>query len=526
MSRFRVLWHLLRADFLERVRRYSFLLTLAFAVWIGWTVAAGHMRLWIGDARGIYNSAWIGTTMALVMNTFLTLAGFYIVKNAVDRDRRTGVGQILATTPMTRPLYVLGKAMSNLAVLSAMVVVLMGAAVAAQLLAGEETRVNPGALLSPFILLVLPAMALVAAIAVLFEALPWLRGGFGNIVWFFVWTASMPGAILANGAPDPVGIGVVYRALQQAAAAALGPADRGISLGVIIRDKPPQIFRWEGLEWNAELVLGRLLWVAVALGISLLAALFFDRFDPARGRVREPRRKQIAPANGGTEDTRLPLPPDVPAVSLTPVPRAGRSRFRFGSILLAELRLALKGQRWWWYAGAAGLFIATLAAPLPQVRQIVLPLAWIWPILIWSALGTREARHDTAGLVFSAAHPLGRQLPATWLAGVLLALATGSGVAIRLLAAGEMAGLGGWLVGALFIPTFALALGVWSGTSKLFEALYLLLWYIGPMNRTPQMDYLGATDQGLATGMPVVFLGITALLGAAAVAGRRWQMGR
>ena len=31
MNQARVLYHMVRADFLERVRRYSFLLTLAFA---------------------------------------------------------------------------------------------------------------------------------------------------------------------------------------------------------------------------------------------------------------------------------------------------------------------------------------------------------------------------------------------------------------------------------------------------------------------------------------------------------------
>ena len=39
---------------------------------------------------------------------------------------------------------------------------------------------------------------------------------------------------------------------------------------------------------------------------------------------------------------------------------AGRRRFRFPAVLLAELKLALKGQRWWWYLCAAGLFIAAL----------------------------------------------------------------------------------------------------------------------------------------------------------------------
>jgi hypothetical protein len=28
-------------------------------------------------------------------------------------------------------------------------------------------------------------MAVVGAVAILFEAIPWLRGGFGNVVYFF-----------------------------------------------------------------------------------------------------------------------------------------------------------------------------------------------------------------------------------------------------------------------------------------------------------------------------------------------------
>src|SRR6185295_12281781 len=112
MSMVRVLWHLLRADFLERVRRYSFLVTLAATVWLGWLVGTGKLGIWIGEARGVFNSAWIGTTMAMVINTFLSLAAFYVVKGSVDRDRQTGVGQILATTPITKPLYCLGKAAS------------------------------------------------------------------------------------------------------------------------------------------------------------------------------------------------------------------------------------------------------------------------------------------------------------------------------------------------------------------------------------------------------------------------------
>lgn len=516
----RMVWHLLRADFLERVRRYSFLVTLVATVWLGYLVGTGKLGVWIGDARGAVNSAWIATVMALVINSFLSLAGFYIVKNAVDRDRQTGVGQILATTRLSKPLYTLGKALSNLAVLGAMLAVLFVAAIVIQLVAGEDRRIDLLEIALPFLLLALPMMALVAALAVLFETVPGLRGGFGNVVWFFAWT-SLIGSGELVGQLDPIGLGVVKRSLESTAEAAFGVAKRGLTLGGIAHTEPIQVMRWEGIDWTPDFLFTRLVWVLLAAGVALAAALFFDRFDPARGGLRKTKKRPAGANIGGGEEAPALAP--LPAVHLTPLPEASR-RFRFTGVLRAELRLLLKGRRWWWWAGAAGFLIATLTAPLDSVQRVVLPLAWMWPMLLWSSLGNREIRWDTTGLLFSVARPLGRQLPATWLAGVALAMLTGSGAAIRFLAAGQWDSLGAWAVGALFIPTFALALGLWSGSSKLFEVLYLVLWYIGPMNQVPAMDYTGATPAGLEQGMPLVFLGVTVLLLGAAVAGRRRQL--
>lgn len=514
----RVLWHMMRADFLERLRRYSFLVTLAATVWLGYLVGTGKLGLWIGDARGVFNSAWIGTTMALVINAFLGLFGFYVVKGSVDRDRRTGVGQILATTPLSKPLYTLGKAASNFAVLASMVGVLAASSVVIQFTAAEDPHVHLGSLLLPFVILSLPVMALVAAVSVLFETTPGLRGGLGNVAWFFLWVGGMSAGIGRAGSQDLLGLGPVYGNLIHAFTARYGAAPHGFLLGGIDHAGPVKTFLWNGVDWTAAALLGRLLWTLAALGFALLAALFFDRFDPSRGGLR---RRAAADANGVLLEMKPPARQE--PVTLTPVP-AGRKRFRFPAVLLAELKLALKGQRWWWYAGAAGLFIATLAAPIQPVKEIVLPLTWIWPILLWSPLGTRESRFDTAGLLFSSARPLLRQLPATWLAGVLLALATGSGAALHFLVKGDLTAAGAWLVGALFIPTLALALGVWSGTGKLFEIIYLTIWYIGPMSHVPTLDYLGATKTGPAEGMPLIYLGLTALLAVAAVAGRRRQL--
>ena len=165
MNSARVLYHMVRADFLERIRRYSFLLTLAGALWVAYGVATEEVWIVVGNGyRGVYNSAWIGMLMAICCSTFLSLAGFYIVKNSVQRDTDTRVGQILAATPMRKDFYTIAKTLSNFAVLACMVGILMVAAVAMQLLRGETHSFSLWKLWAPFIFLALPTMLLAAHI--------------------------------------------------------------------------------------------------------------------------------------------------------------------------------------------------------------------------------------------------------------------------------------------------------------------------------------------------------------------------
>ena len=192
MNQARVIYHLARADFLERVRRYSFLIMLGAVVFLGYQTGIGNVALELGQYRGEYNSAWVGAMMSLIATFFLGWFGFYLVKGSVSRDRETGVGQIMATTPLTRPLYTLGKWLSNFTLLMTMVLVLALAGIAIQLLQGENLQIDLASFLSPFLFVVVPVMALVAAVAVLFETISFLSGGFGNILYFFAFVMIFP----------------------------------------------------------------------------------------------------------------------------------------------------------------------------------------------------------------------------------------------------------------------------------------------------------------------------------------------
>ena len=488
-----MLYQMVRADFLERVRRYSFLLTLAGALYLGYSVATEKVWVVVGSGyRGVYNSAWIGALMALCCSTFLSLAGFYAVKNSVQRDTDTRVGQILAATPMRKSFYALAKAISNFAVLASMVVVLMLAAVLMQLLHAEVGQISIWKLWSPFLLITLPAMAITAALTVLFETVPFLSGGLGNVIYFFAWTFALA-LTVEGGTFEPTGIQLLFRSTQ-GALLAIDPNNKpGFSL-TIGGARAVRTFLWSGFDWTAPIVLGRFAWIGIAVGIALVASLFFHRFDPAHEFWKKKRRPEAVPAlaNGEIADPGRVLPSVQPAhlTRLAPTP----SKNRFVQLVVSELRLMLKGQRWWWYAGASGILIGSLVSPTADAREGWLVAAWIWPILLWSPMGAREARFGTQALIFSSERARQRQLPAVWTAGVVITLATGAGAGIRLLLSGDAHGFTAWLAGALFIPSLALVLGVWSGGSKAFEAIYTIWWYIGPLHHTPGWDFAGTTS--------------------------------
>jgi hypothetical protein len=147
---------------------------------------------------------------------------------------------------------------------------------------------------------------------------------------------------------------------------------------------------------------------------------------------------------------------------------------------------------------------------LETMRRWLLPLAWLWPLLLWSEMGVREGRYRVDQLLFSAPAPLWRQLPAAWTAGALLALVLGSGAFVRFLADPGL--LPGFVAGMLFIPSLALFLGVAGGTERPLQIILLIFWYLGPLNGLAFFDITGATDATLAQGVSWLYIVLSPLL--------------
>ncbi|MFF5075990.1 hypothetical protein ACFY36_02985 [Actinoplanes sp. NPDC000266] len=499
------------ADFRERVRRPAYAVVLLAAVGLGYLAVPATGDHWTivnaGAYRGVYDSAYVGTVTALAGALWLSAGGFFVIRTAIARDRQTGVGELLAATPMRTGDYLLGKFLSNLLVLGSMSAALAVAALVMQLARGESRSVDIADLLTPFALFTLPVLAVSAAAAVVFETTPVLRGGLGNIIWLFVSLVALIAGQSANAPLGGLGVNAFAESLRDGLAAQ-GFKVTDLALGLMYMDVPPHPVPWPGVDFSSAFAAQRLLLMALAAAAALLPVFWFDRFDREGASARRGK-----PATAEAIDEAAPVLTFQPTYPERPdhgrkhqaahpervhrgrrashevAGRRPRGGWGFGRMVIGEVRILVGGVSRWWWLGAAALVVAGLA--LPAGASGLLAAAWIWPVLVWSRLGCQAREQGAEALLGACPGPVLRVL-AQWLSGVALTAAVGIGPGLVMAVEGRLAD---WLAGAVFVPALALALGVIGRTQRFFQAVYPLLWYL-VVNDVAGLDYMGVLPGG------------------------------
>lgn len=484
------------ADAAERMRRFSFVVTIAAALYAGYLyvpdIHAGYATVAMNGHRGAYSSAYLAAAISILTSAFLGLIGFYLVRGALERDRTLDVDGVVCASPVRRTTFVFGKFASNLATLCAIAGVSFLAAMCMQELRGEDRHFDIVAYLLPFAFISIPALAMVSALAIAFDAIKPLRGALGAILYVFIWSAclSVPMTTTqgARVSPfDPLGMTVITANLRTAAIAAF-PAERRkndatIGVEALPKGKLTTTYPFAGIRWTAPVLAQRATWLGIALLLVLGSSALFDRY----------RRETTGSRRTGA---RFDIAHVVPNIK----------PFR---LLRAEFALLVNGASIWWLAGALGLAIALCFAPIAVVTRFILPVALIWPLERFSALGARERRWNVADILSATRSFAGRTLLAQWSAATLLGSLFCAGYLVRLAATGHPIEAVACIAVVAATAGAALAFGTLTGASRLFEAVYLIVWYLGPINGLPALDFSGS----IATA-PVALTSICLVLSA------------
>jgi hypothetical protein len=488
------MFKIIKADYLQRTRSYAFLITLAITAFMAYSFVppldASYKTLNASGYKGAYNSAWVGYVTAIMTTVMLSFYGFLLVNSGIKKDIETEVGLIIATSPISNFRYLLCKQLSNFLVLITIAGCIFVISILMFFLRNTGYPFIFSNFLFPYVLFALPALFIVASLAVVAEVFLPRKGILQYIIYFFLCGAMM--AFITkqeDNSPikflDPFGLSMMTNSIRNQINVEFHDHIKQVGFGFIhTKEKSFKIFEWNGLEWKNIFLVSRLFWITFGIALVYGASFFFHRFDfkvPAGKKKknlmnRQDSREPVIPSLG--INWKL-LPPIVVDYSILPF------------IKTEFLLLVRKGNKWLWLINAA-LWLSLFFAPLTFAHIYLLPVLLFLQVSRWSDLATKEKTHRLHFFSYASYKPLLRMLPAQILAGIILALALALPLILRYGIALNGYAIINIINGAVLIVLLAVCLGIISGGKKLFEILFFLLTYT-VLNKMPFADYLGST---------------------------------
>jgi len=495
---------LIKSNLIKQTRRYQFFIIIGVSIFLGFLcvpgASAGYEIFYLGGVRGIYNSAWLGVLGAVLPVILLWLPGFYLLRSQITEDKELKIGQMIASTPVSKSRYIYGKLITNFSVLMVLQLICVAALIVMQLIQRESTSLSIMHYVQPLIFVTVPYLLVLAALTILFDVVPFLKGVFGNIVIFMIWIGLSSISVASPGNRfDLFGMGVLLSAMLEGARAYFPHLPDAASFGYYLSAADTPTFVWNAVTWNQDFLVSRLVWVVVALLITQAAVLIFNRFkEPSRVKKIKERNND---KQGITIKHRFEAPPVLSTV------RKSKS-VNLPQMVWGELKIMLSGHSLWWYLSV--LAVMTLTPFVTSGESLKwISLSMLLPISLWSQMGNREKSCGTSELIASSC-PASSKWLAAWLSGIIVALLMSLGMFTRIVMLSEWSYLAPWLAGAAFIPTLALVLGGISGNRRLFEAVFIALMYFGPINNMWKFDFMGLTSNNasLYTAVTIVLFGV------------------
>ena len=495
MSNISHLITLIKSNMIKQTRTYRFFMIIGISIFLGFLCvpgqSAGYEIFYLGGVRGLYNSAWLGALSTVLPVILLWLPGFYLLRSQISEDTVLKIGQMIASSPVSKTRYIYGKLITNFSILMVLQLVFTAAIMVTQVILHESRDFSITDYILPLIFVAAPYLLVLASLTILFDVIPFLKNTFGNIVIFILWLVLSTISIASPGNKfDLFGLGTILNSMLAGGRTYFPSLPDSVSFGYYT-EVSKSTFVWAGMDWTKDFLQSRLLWVVVAFIITQLSVFTFNRF-------KENSKIKKVKTYTCIENKQYSKPMDYKNITIS-------KKFNFFNMVFGELRIMLKGHSLWWYLTALAVIALTPFSTSGESLKWI-AVSMLLPMSLWAQMGNREKVCDTEHLIISSCSAPTKWI-ATWVAGVIVALLISLGMFARIIMLSEWNFLFPWIAGLLFVPTLALMLGTFSGTTRLFEAIFIVLMYLGPVNSMWKFDFMGLTGNNAA-----LYLGLTSIL--------------
>ena len=490
--------NIIKGNYLQYVRSYSFLITVALSVYIAFSFVpspeANYTTIRLGAFTGDYNSAWIGFVTAIMSSTILSLFGFFLINGSIRKDIETRIGHIIGTTQISNTAYIITKLLSNFLILCSILAIVCIVSVILSFLYGNGQSFQLLDFVLPYAIITIPTLFVVSSFSLLLEiVLPkktLVQYGLFLVGFFVLLFSSSPEN---QGIQDVFGMqyptAIISEQIQQIHTG----EDTELAIGFIAGGRDAdKVVTVESISFSQAYIMNRMLWIGVAFALAFLSSLFFHRFN-----IKDKLTKQATPkvkGNGRSADFQLGN------ISATP-----EFSSQLSPLIGAEILMLIRKSPKWLWGLSCCLMLAMVFVPLSFAHHYMLPLLWFLQVGVWSDLVTKDIAFRTHYFTASSYQPVQRLFISRIIAGVFIALFIAMPLLVRYIVELDFHTILNITLGAIFIILLSVFFGTLTKSKKLFEIVFFFLIYSN-INLVSITDYFGAMHTSFS------YTGIMALL--------------
>ena len=462
-----IIYQIMKADLLERVRRSSFLIMCIFAMFLAFfsvpDVEAPLVSICMEP--GIFsqgsNPSWIPIVIALCGGVLFPMIGLSFVKNNISMDRESGLLYGLQSMNMKKGNYIIGKFLSNLSMLTVMwLFVMLGAALMLPFRFPDQPLPFYD-FISPFIG-IYPGIVFAAAFAVLLESVPFISSKAGNAVGLTALFVMFLVNYSASGYSNPLLSAFDYGnyrwvmdSINNAVIPIIGREVRETGIlvpgGMFAGSKGGQELVFHGLLWNWQYLIDKIILTAISMALILSAVILLETAE----------KNKKASSRSLREKGR----------------KGGKSIYCTNQFMM-ERRLLLKSLPKSCLVINVGLWIYSIVAPLQYVQGYLWIIMLICSVALFSQMGCREHENGLTECFVTIKSSLVRQMIYSYLWAAVILFMISMPAIIRCFGEQKFLCSCSYIAFSFFIPALACFLGEYSKSRRAFETVYLLICFL------------------------------------------------
>lgn len=462
-----IIYQVLKADFLEKTRRFSFLAICAVTMFLTFlsvpNIKAPFVSICLEPnifSQGS-NSSWLPITIALCGGILFPMIGLSFVQNNISMDRNTGLLYIMQSMNMPKASYVIGKYLSNLFLLTIMwILTIIGATIMLpvqfpnQLLSFHD-------FMSPFIG-IYPGIIFASALAIFFESVSFISRKISNAVGI----TTLFVMFLINYSTSDYNYPLLrifdfsnYQWIMESINNAVIPIighevlETGILVpgGMFADSSGVQELFFHGMTWNGQYFVDKILLVIFCIVLVILAIIFLEQTEQRRKVTNHKLQKKNKTVS---------------------------ARVHYTSLFVTECKMLYSGLPKLCYILIVGLWVFSIFAPLKYVQSYLWIVMLIFSVVIFSQIGCREYEHNLIEYFITIKYSLVKSLVYSCIGGIISSLVLSIPIITRCLITQDYACSLGYISFSFFIPALACFLGEYTKSKRAFETIYLLICFL------------------------------------------------